>query len=199
MNTKHKAGLSAAIIALMAGAYMPLANADQVVDLGALPGSTSVAIGNSNLAPGAGFTDQWNFQVASDAAVVDTQNSVEFVGIGAFASFSSGVELASVALYEGGTLLSNANLSVSSTPIPPLGSTDSYNSSLTYASLLAGHSYTLEIQGAVLGTQPGQYTGTLTTIASSNTPVPVPGAVWLFGSALAGLAEMARRKGAAVL
>ena len=194
MKTKDKISRLAAVVALMAGAYLPQASADQTVDLGILPASTSISLGNSSLSPGSGFTDQWNFQVASNAAVVDAQNSVAFVGIDSFAVYSSGVELTGVALFEGGTKLSNATLSTSSTSVPPLGSTVSYNSSLSYASLLAGHSYSLEIQGLVLGTQPGQYTGTLTTVASSTAPVPVPGAVWLFGSALAGLVGMARRK-----
>ncbi len=52
--------------------------------------------------------------------------------------------------------------------------------------------YVLQIVGLETGTQSGMYNGSL-AIA----PVPLPGPVWLLGSALAGLFYLARRRGAA--
>lgn len=62
-------------------------------------------------------------------------------------------------------------------------------SSLTYTfhDLLAGN-YTLAIGGDD-GANGGRY-----TVSMTGAPVPVPGAVWLFGSAIAGLVGFGRRK-----
>jgi len=146
MFTIHQKPVSFAVFLLTAGAYAPFADADQIAELGTLPSSTSVTINNAILTPGSSFIDIWNFKVADSAAVVDSQNSVAFIGVDNYAAFSSGVGLTSVALFEGGTQLSLANLAVSATPVPPLGAANSYNASLNYASLQAGHQYSLEIR-----------------------------------------------------
>lgn len=54
--------------------------------------------------------------------------------------------------------------------------------------VLAPGTYVLELRGIVSGTLSGSYGGALNL-----TPIPVPGAVWLFGSALAGLGWLRRR------
>jgi hypothetical protein len=54
--------------------------------------------------------------------------------------------------------------------------------------LLAPGTYVLELRGIVSGSLSGSYGGALNL-----EPVPVPAAVWLFGSALAGLGWMRRR------
>ncbi|MBD9355590.1 hypothetical protein [Methylomonas albis] len=65
----------------------------------------------------------------------------------------------------------------------------------TFTNLAAGN-YSLWIGGAGLGTST---TGGQTYVATlSTSPVPVPGAVWLFGSAMAGLIGFGGRRKAAV-
>ena len=58
---------------------------------------------------------------------------------------------------------------------------------LAPVTVVAG-TYVLEIRGIVTGTVSGSYGGALNL-----TPIPVPGAVWLLGSALAGLGWIRRR------
>jgi len=54
--------------------------------------------------------------------------------------------------------------------------------------VLAPGTYVLELRGNVSGSLSGSYGGVLNLV-----PVPVPAAVWLFGSAVAGLGWMRRR------
>ena len=58
---------------------------------------------------------------------------------------------------------------------------------------LAGHTYTIILGGSDGG---NTWSGNQAGYALSVQAVPVPGAVWLFGSALAGLAGFGRRKAA---
>lgn len=55
--------------------------------------------------------------------------------------------------------------------------------------VLGAGTYVLEVRGNVTGTNGGSYSGVLNL-----TPVPLPGAVWLLGSALLGLGSMVRRR-----
>ena len=59
---------------------------------------------------------------------------------------------------------------------------------ITFENLLAGN-YSLWIGGNGTATTSFSYTATLTA-----SPVPIPGAVWLFGSSVAGLIGVARRR-----
>jgi hypothetical protein len=55
--------------------------------------------------------------------------------------------------------------------------------------LLSAGTYVLELRGSVSGSAGGSYSGVLNVA-----PVPLPAAVWLFGSALAGMTALRRRK-----
>lgn len=55
---------------------------------------------------------------------------------------------------------------------------------------LASGTYVLEIRGSVSGSSGGSYAGVMNVA-----PVPLPAALWLFGSALAGVAASRRRRG----
>jgi hypothetical protein len=57
---------------------------------------------------------------------------------------------------------------------------------------LAVGTYALEVRGATTGTFGGTYSGALNL--SNVAAVPLPAAVWLFGSALAGMASVRRSK-----
>jgi len=84
-------------------------------------------------------------------------------------------------------------------PINPsdwaVASTQGSTASATLTLFLAAGEYTL-ILGGYNGTSPGANLAYTATISAS--PVPVPAAVWLFGSALAGLGVFGRRKSAIV-
>jgi hypothetical protein len=56
-------------------------------------------------------------------------------------------------------------------------------------SLLGAGTYVLEVRGNVVGAGGGSYSGVLNLA-----PVPVPAAVWMFGSGLLGLVAVRRRK-----
>jgi hypothetical protein len=55
--------------------------------------------------------------------------------------------------------------------------------------ILAPGTYVLQMRGTVTGTFGGSYAGTLNLA-----PVPLPAAVWLFGSGLLGLGSLVRRR-----
>jgi hypothetical protein len=59
---------------------------------------------------------------------------------------------------------------------------------------LAAGNYILEVRGNVTGAAGGSYSGVLNVANVTTTPVPVPAAVWLLGSALVGMASISRRK-----
>lgn len=63
----------------------------------------------------------------------------------------------------------------------------------TLSRFLTAGNYTL-ILGGYDGTTPGTNLLYTATISAAASPVPVPGAVWLFGSAIAGLVGVSKRK-----
>ena len=151
-------------------AFLGLVSISQAgtTDLGTLPVPATVTVSDSNLSIGS-FSDAFQFQVGSNAAIVDAQTSVYFSGSGSFQSFSSGVQLNSVVLYQGGNIIANATPSISYSPIPGLGGNYSYNYLLSYLPISVGQQYSLVISGLVIGNSPGNYSGSLVTV-----PVPVP-------------------------
>ncbi len=58
-----------------------------------------------------------------------------------------------------------------------------------------GH-YVLKVVGTAIGTVGASYAGTISALGNAPdiSPVPIPAAAWLFGSALLGLAGIARRR-----
>ena len=148
-------------------AFLGFASISQAVttDLGTLPVPTTVTISDSNLSIGS-FSDAFKFQVGSNAAIFDAQNSVYF---SSSSSFNSGVQLTSVVLYQGGNSLANGTPSISYSQIPNVGVISSYNYLLSYMPISVGQQYSLVISGLVVGNSPGNYSGSLVTV-----PVPVP-------------------------
>jgi len=63
---------------------------------------------------------------------------------------------------------------------------------LTFAGLVNSVQYALRVSGTAIGTAGGTYAGNLSV-------VPVPAAVWLFGSAFLGLCWLGRRAGTRVI
>jgi hypothetical protein len=122
------------------------------------------------------FTDYYTFSLGGPTLIganitnVVIQSVASFSSIGAFqASIFSGTDT---------NALGSPLLNLSGT-FPTL--------SLQNGSL-AGGSYTLRVMGSVSGTG-AFYTGAIVT-----SPVPVPAAVWLMGSALLGLVGISRRR-----
>jgi hypothetical protein len=63
---------------------------------------------------------------------------------------------------------------------------------------LTGNAGTGQVQSYILGSASLAANGTLTFKGNSTSPVPLPAAVWLFGSGLMGLVGVSRRRKAAV-
>jgi hypothetical protein len=63
--------------------------------------------------------------------------------------------------------------------------------SITAPSSLNAGTYVLEVRGTVTGSSGGSYSGVLNVA-----PVPVPGALWLFGSAVGGMLTLRRSRAA---
>jgi hypothetical protein len=63
---------------------------------------------------------------------------------------------------------------------------------------LTGNAGTGQVQSYILGSASLGTNGTLTFTGNSTSPVPLPAAVWLFGSGLMGLVGVSRRRKAAV-
>lgn len=148
------------------------------------PSGFNQLIGAPTTNGGFGFYDDYIFQIT--AATVNSVTSTITLGA------SSGISNLQVRLFalpggpynpiSPGVPVTNAwSTAISASP-----------NLLTYSVLnntsLAAGTYVLQVRGKVTGTSNGSYSGVL-NIA----PIPVPAAVWLFGSAL-GLLGLSRRR-----
>lgn len=66
---------------------------------------------------------------------------------------------------------------------------DASDNAYSFDGLLAAGTYTIDVTGLVTGDFAGQY-----DVLVGTAVIPVPAAVWLFGSALLGMATTARRR-----
>jgi len=138
--------------------------------------------------PGAGyeFYDDFKFTVAPASANSIT-STIDFANI-------LGISGLQVLLYNAAL---QSSLPVLTTPVG--GAIDAWSTPISAGPLtgtaavlpitnLAAGTYVLEVRGNVTGASGGSYSGTL-NIA----PVPIPGAIWMFGTAISGLLAARRR------
>ena len=87
-------------------------------------------------------------------------------------------------------------LATSNSPALTFSATlDNANATIGYHSgLLTAGSYSFDVTGTTTGLNGGTYTAGFTNLSANASAVPVPGAIWLFGSALFGFASLNRRK-----
>lgn len=127
------------------------------------------------------FTDAFNFGVNGDAAVTfelqvnNSQGRLIDVTTGSLTTFSA--ELLAGGLSIGSGVFANQNLLNGTTY------------SLIFANLDPGVDYTLRVIGTVLAAAGGTY-----TFSANLSSVPLPPAIWLFLSAVMGLAAFARTR-----
>lgn len=142
-------------------------------------------IGLSSSVPGGfGFYDDFLFTIpaASTSSIASTIGLSNILGIE-----NLQVRLYSAALNSPLPVLGTPNgivLEGWTTLIAP-GSSISI---ISPSSLSAG-TYVLEVRGTATGTAGGSYSGVLNV-----TPVPVPGTLWLFGTAIGGMLALRRRR-----
>jgi hypothetical protein len=174
------------ILVVTSAFYGSQANANLTTPLGTIPSLFSYT--TTNTGSDSIFTDIWTFQVAANALLNDSQSSTGITGL-----YTQGVDLTSVKLFDGASLVATGTLTAAVTVVPttPALTITNYFENLSNIVLTTGHQYTLQVQGNYLGTVGGSYTGTLSTSPSA---VPVPAAIWLFGSALAGFIGFNRRR-----
>lgn len=222
MKLNSKVSLLTGIVALSGAIYMPQANAvlaPAFVGLGELSPASATTFSDVNLVGGSTVSDIFSFTVGSDYAL---SGSLSFtvtsdaysLSQSAFPTptASSGLDLASVQIVNANSLgliargvFSSVSESSSLYTIN-LGPTTIYDNrtttldtfSFNNAPLLAGYAYLLEVSGIALGQSAviDGYSGSLSVTPYGNlsvvSAVPVPSAVWLFGSGL-GLLSLVRR------
>jgi len=138
--------------------------------------------------PGAGyeFYDDFKFTVAPASANSIT-STIDFANI-------LGISDLQVRLYNA---VLQTSLPVLTTPVG--GAIDAWSTPISAGPLtgtaavlpitnLAAGTYVLEVRGNVTGASGGSYSGTLNVA-----PVPIPGAIWMFGTAISGLLAARRR------
>lgn len=134
---------------------------------------------------GYGFYDDFVFQITS-ASTNSITSTIDFAGI-------LQINNLQVRLYNA----AGNSFPVLGAPVTP--SIDAWSSPVNYGpttgtvavlptTVLGAGTYVLEVRGNVVGASGGSYSGVLNIAA-----VPIPGAVWLFGSALAGLVSVRRK------
>ncbi|MGO9988438.1 MAG: VPLPA-CTERM sorting domain-containing protein [Steroidobacteraceae bacterium] len=80
----------------------------------------------------------------------------------------------------------------------PTGDLGSLGSSQTLFAYTGNNSTSTNIQSYILGTATLSSTGQLVIAGNSGAPVPIPAALWLFGSGVLGLVGVSRRRRSAV-
>ncbi|NOT84414.1 MAG: hypothetical protein HOP02_06430 [Methylococcaceae bacterium] len=170
-------------IVLGASLFIPTLAGAATFTLGSFPGATGFSDADLNtgsvpprnqLPANGPFSDDWNFTVGPNSGGAA---NVTITGIGSL-NLS---DLNAVILGAGNfsLLFSNVNNQL-------LG--------LNFGALDPGN-YTLQVTGNTFGstTDSHSYSGNL-SISNGVAAVPVPGAVWLFGSAIVGLIGISKRK-----
>ncbi len=120
--------------------------------------------------PDVAFEHVWTFSLAQDSSVTLSINNIPLTQTDPPVSFINIVGL-ELTLEDGGPVLAQIV----------------HGDVTTVSGLQAGQVYTMTVTGVADGIWGGQYTGELTV-------VPLPAAAWLFGTALVGLAGVARRR-----
>jgi hypothetical protein len=190
MKLYKKASLLTGGMLMLGAFYGPQASAADF-PLGVIAALSSYNTTDTGTA--SSFTDSWTFQVSGDAVLNDSQSSSGTSGL-----YSGGVDLTSLQLFDGSTLVATGSISAKlafeiPTPGIPTDVT-SYYASLNNFALMAGESYTLKLSGDYLGTAGGSFQGTLNTTPAAVSSVPLPSAVWFFLSATLGFLGLSRRK-----
>jgi len=175
------------LLGLAAAALLALpANALTIKDLGNNPNSATGHFSNSVL--GTTFSDQYTFHLIGDqfltfaSATNDYLSATDFITGFTGQLFSSGLN----GLPGGGD---DVALGPLVSAVPCTQNPDGCQI-LAGSAVLPGGNYFLNISGTGGGT--AGYGGDLTTTPIG--AVPVPGAVWLFGTGIAGLALLRRRR-----
>lgn len=163
----------------------------------AVPGSTNY--GQSFFSPtpdiaglttGYGFVDTYVFTISSAVAnsITTTINLANLLGINNFEE--------RLYAFTGAPVLGNPGPSLIQAWTLPVGNNQGFATVIDQTNLAAG-TYALEIRGDVFGQFGGSYSGVLNLAAAGVGDVgsvPVPAAVWLMGTAVAGLFSAARKK-----
>jgi len=185
MKLDKKAGLLTGSMLLLSAFYGPQASASDF-PLGTIAALASYTTTDTGV--NAAFTDTWDFQVSGNALLNDSQSATGITGL-----FSQGVDLTSVQLFDGASLIATGALVTNTTIVPtnPALYITNYFDSLNNIALSVGHQYTLQVQGDYIGFTGGSYSGTL---ATSPATVPLPSAAWLFLTATMGFLGLNRRK-----
>jgi len=174
---------------IVLGMFMatPMLSGAATFDLGHFPGSA--AFGNAdpndgpiapfNQLPTSGnFADSWNFVVSANNG---GSSNVSVTGIGALNVLNLDA------------VITGAGTSISFLPL--FENVTHKIIGVTFGTLLSGN-YTLHVNGTANGALSNHsYSGNLTIAQPGETgAVPVPAALWLFGSALVGLMGVSGRK-----
>jgi len=188
MKLKKKAGLLAAGMLMLGTFYGPQASASDF-PLGTIAALASYATTDSGSA--SAFTDTWDFQVSGNALLNDSQSATGVTGL-----YTQGVDITSVQLFDGASLIATGTLTQSLTVVPTIPALDitNYYDSLSNVALTVGQQYTLQVSGDYLGLAGGAYTGTLATSPAAISGVPLPSAAWFFLTATLGFLGLSRRK-----
>ena len=180
MMLKNKVSLLAGALALVGAMYLPQASAT-VTDLGTLSAEGSIGV-SSGWLPKGGFLDWYDFKVGGTASLIASGNSVTFAG------GNKGTQITSFDLYEGDhtTLITPGSVSTL-----PAGNGSFYATLLTYSPLVAGHAYSIEVNGVAKSAN-GNY-----SLSLSTAPVPEPEewAMMLVGAGLVGYQVRRKQKG----
>lgn len=169
-------------------------NADVVLpalDITTYAGDTGVASDGSTLS-----MDATAFSIFTNGAPIDIPD-VDFSLTAAFNSFAGGITY----LFNNGSLSAGTLLTATFNEMTILsigGGQGFFTADLTYTggSLIGGLT-SGRIEGTFLNATSGDFSGAFTAdtiIAKAGAVVPVPAAVWLFGSGLLGLIGIARKK-----
>lgn len=136
-----------------------------------------------------GFVDTYVFSITSATAnsVTSTINLANIIGINNFEE--------RLYSFTGAPVLGNPGSSLVQAWTLPIGNNQGFATVIDQTNLAAG-TYALEIRGDVFGQFGGSYAGVLNlaSVPVTGAPVPVPAAIWLMGSALAGLFSVVRKR-----